>query len=60
MRDWIKILVAFANDDKTYEFGTKKIEDLKVVTAARSIEIKPDLLWDKLIGISKIFAGTSV
>jgi uncharacterized protein YaiE (UPF0345 family) len=57
MKDWIDILVAFVNDDTTYPFGTTKVEQLKVISPAGSIEIQEDSRWTNLIAIGKIFAG---
>lgn len=57
MKDWIDILVAFVNGDETYDFGTTKVEQLKTITPAGTIEIRPDLRWAELIAIGKVFAG---
>lgn len=60
MKDWIDILVAFVNHDKSYGFGTTDVKQLKAITPAGSIEIQPDLRWDDLIAIGKVFAGDSL
>lgn len=57
MEDWIKILVAFVNDDATYHFGTASIKEFKVLTPEGKIEIREDARWDKLLELSNIFAG---
>ncbi|KAF4459812.1 carboxylesterase-lipase family [Fusarium albosuccineum] len=60
MHDWIKILVAFVNDDETYEFGTKTLQDMKVVTPQATIEIQKDKRWDELVKIGEVFSGHKV
>lgn len=57
MKDWISILVAFVNDNATYQFGTTSIEQLKVITPAGLVEIQSDSRWAELINIGKVFAG---
>jgi uncharacterized protein YaiE (UPF0345 family) len=57
MKDWIGILVAFVNDDGAYDFGTTRVEELKTVTPAGTIEVRPDPRWEELIAIGKVFAG---
>ena len=57
MKDWIDILVAFVNNNTTYQFGTTSVEQMKVVTPAGSIGIQADSRWAKLIAIGKVFAG---
>jgi hypothetical protein len=57
MKDWIGILVAFVNGDRTYDFGTTRVEELKSITPAGKIEVRPDLRWEELIVIGKVFAG---
>jgi hypothetical protein len=57
MKDWIDILVAFVNDDTTYQFGTASVEQLKVITPVGSIEIQEDSRWTELIAVGKVFAG---
>jgi hypothetical protein len=57
MKEWIDVLVAFVNDDRKYDLGTTNIEQLKTVTPAGTIEIRPDLRWEELIAIGKVFAG---
>lgn len=57
MKDWIKILVAFVNNDTEYDFGTKAVQELKIATPEGTIEVQPDLRWDRLIAIGKVFAG---
>jgi uncharacterized protein YaiE (UPF0345 family) len=57
MKDWIGILVAFVNGDREYDFGTTRVEELKTVIPAGTIEIRPDSRWEELIDIGKMFAG---
>jgi uncharacterized protein YaiE (UPF0345 family) len=60
MQDWIQILVAFVQGDASYEFGTKSIEDMKVVTPQAAIEVQKDERWDDLLELGRVFAGSSV
>lgn len=57
MEDWIRILAAFVNDDESYDFGTRDVEDMKVITPAGSIKTQRDGRWDELIEIGEIFSG---
>ncbi|KAL5048094.1 hypothetical protein BDW71DRAFT_206035 [Aspergillus fruticulosus] len=56
MEDWIKNLVAFVNDDTSFEFGTKSVQEMKVVSPEGVIEIKSDERWEELLRIGQIFA----
>ena len=49
--------MAFVNGDREYDFGTTRFEELKTVTPAGTIEIRPDSRWEELIDIGKVFAG---
>ncbi|KAF2020213.1 alpha/beta-hydrolase [Aaosphaeria arxii CBS 175.79] len=57
MEDWIQILCAFVNDDGSYDFGTKSVRDMKVITPAGDIVVREDERWDELIEIGGIFSG---
>ncbi|KAI8273251.1 hypothetical protein K4K56_002143 [Colletotrichum sp. SAR 10_98] len=57
MEDWIGILVAFVNDDKSYEFGTTSVDQIKVMTPEGKIEVQPDGRWKELVKLGNIFAG---
>ena len=57
MTDWIRILVAFVNDDETYEYGTNTVQEMKVITPEGTIEIQKDQRWDELVRIGNIFSG---
>jgi uncharacterized protein YaiE (UPF0345 family) len=56
MQEWIDILVAFAHDDRNYDFGTKSIDEMKVVTSEDKIEIQKDDRWEHLLKLSDVFA----
>jgi uncharacterized protein YaiE (UPF0345 family) len=60
MHDWIQILVAFVQGDETYEFGTKDIKEMKVITPQGQIEVQRDERWNELVELGKAFAGSSV
>ncbi|TDZ20062.1 putative esterase/lipase [Colletotrichum orbiculare MAFF 240422] len=49
MQDWIQILVALVNDDREYDFGTKSVDEMKVMTPEGTIEVRPDERWDELV-----------
>lgn len=57
MEDWIQILVAFVNNDGSYDFGTQKMEEMKIATPSGTIEVQNDERWDELVRIGDIFAG---
>jgi hypothetical protein len=57
MEEWIDILIAFAHDDRKYDFGTRSIKEIKVVTASDRIEIVQDDEWDHLVKLSEVFAS---
>ena len=57
MEDWIQILAAFVNDDRSFDFDTRTIEEMKVATASGTIEIQYDDRWDELVRIGDIFSG---
>lgn len=57
MEDWIGILVAFVNDDNSYEFGTTSVDQMKVMTPEGKIEVQPDGRWEELVKLGNIFAG---
>jgi hypothetical protein len=57
MTDWIRILVAFVNNDETYEFGAKAVQEIKVITPEGTIEVQKDQRWDELVRIGNIFSG---
>ncbi|OHF02886.1 hypothetical protein CORC01_01644, partial [Colletotrichum orchidophilum] len=57
MEDWIQILVNFVNDTVDYEFGTKSVDQMKVLTPEGTIEVRPDERWNELVELGDIFAG---
>lgn len=57
MEDWIQILVNFVNDTQDYEYGTKSVEEMKVLTPEATIEVRPDERWSELVQLGNIFAG---
>lgn len=57
MGDWIQILTAFVNDDKSYKFGTTSVDQMKVMTPEGKIEIRSDERWEELVKLGRIFAG---
>lgn len=57
MEEWSQILVAFVNDDQSYDFGTTAIEDFKVATPDRKVKVQRDPEWEDLLSKGKVFAG---
>ena len=56
MEEWIRILVAFVDDDPNYDFGTRSIRQVKVATPERKVEVQEDERWDQLLDLSNVFA----
>ena len=56
MYDWIQTLVAFVHQDNSYEFGTKTIEEIKVVTPDGRIDVLMDDRWGTLTKLGEVFA----
>lgn len=57
MKDWIQILVAFVNNDESYEYGTNTVQEMKVATPQGRIEIRMDERWNELTKIGEILSG---
>jgi len=57
MKDWIQILVAFVNNDESYDYGTNTVQEIKVATPQGRIEIQLDERWDELTKIGEILSG---
>lgn len=57
MEDWIQMLAAFVNNDKSYKFGTTSIDQMKVMTPEGKVEIRSDERWEGLVKLGSIFAG---
>lgn len=57
MEEWLDILIAFAHDDRKYDFGTRAIDEFKVVTSEDVIEIQQDKKWGHLVKLSEVFAS---
>ena len=57
MYEWIRVLAAFVSGDNLYDFGTKSIEDIKVITPDGNIGVRSDERWEELIEIGKFFSG---
>ena len=57
MNDWIRDLVAFVNDEKNYSYGTQRIDEFKVMTPEKKIEIQKDARWSELLKLADHFSG---
>lgn len=55
--EWIKILVAFVQDDATYTYGTNSLEEMKVAAPDATVKIQADSRWKELARLGDIFAG---
>ncbi|KAL4862597.1 hypothetical protein BDV12DRAFT_178567 [Aspergillus spectabilis] len=60
MEAWIRNLVAFVNDEEAFEFETKKIEEMKIVTPKGTIEVQEDERLHELLEIGETFAHSSI
>ncbi|KAL5319057.1 hypothetical protein ACEPPN_014127 [Leptodophora sp. 'Broadleaf-Isolate-01'] len=57
MEDWIKDLVAFVNNNEDYSYGTTKIDELKVMTPEKTVEVQEDARWGELLRLADHFSG---
>ncbi|KAH7410565.1 Alpha/Beta hydrolase protein, partial [Cadophora sp. MPI-SDFR-AT-0126] len=57
MEDWIRDLVAFVNGEKDHLYGTQRIEEFKVMTSERKIEVQTDARWSELLKLADHFSG---
>lgn len=56
MDEWAKILVAFVGGNPDFDFGTKKIDDLKVLTNTMGIKVEKDVRYKELRDLGAIFS----
>lgn len=56
MDEWVKILVAFVGANPNFDFGTKKIDDLKVLTNTMGIRVERDDRYKELRDLGAIFS----
>lgn len=57
MKDWIRDLTAFVNNEKDYPYGTSQIDEFKVMTPERTIEVRKDTSWSELLKLAGHFSG---
>lgn len=57
MENWIRALVAFVNDEESFEFGTQTVQEMRVATPQGTIEVQKDQRWDRLLQIGDVFSG---
>uniref|UniRef100_A0A8H7NC23 Carboxylic ester hydrolase n=1 Tax=Bionectria ochroleuca TaxID=29856 RepID=A0A8H7NC23_BIOOC len=57
MENWIRALVAFVNDEESFEFGTQTVQEIRVATPQGTIEVQKDQRWDRLLQIGDVFSG---
>lgn len=57
MKGWISDLTAFVQNDERYTYGTKAIDEFKVVTSEGRIIVQRDERWNELLGLAAVFAG---
>ena len=58
MKEWIEQLGAFVRNDKDYDYGTRKSEELKIVTPNQEIKVQQDEQWQRLVELGRIFSGS--
>ncbi|KAM3086195.1 hypothetical protein ACMFMG_000332 [Clarireedia jacksonii] len=57
MEDWIADLAAFVGDEAGYDYKTRRIDELKVLTPDGRIEIQNDDRWRDLLNLAEVFSG---
>ncbi|KAG8425947.1 hypothetical protein J3459_008640 [Metarhizium acridum] len=53
---WVKILVAFVGGDEDFDFGTRTIDEVKVLTSNRNITIEKDVRYSELRELGATFS----
>ncbi|KAK2609363.1 hypothetical protein QQS21_002144 [Conoideocrella luteorostrata] len=56
MTEWIQILVAFVNGEEGFDFGTRNIDDVKVLTDQKTIVVEKDARYDELRNLGEVFS----
>jgi hypothetical protein len=54
--EWVKILVAFVGGRRDYDFGTKAINELKVLTNNMEIRVERDEKYAELRDLGAVFS----
>jgi hypothetical protein len=57
MEDWISDLTAFVGGEAGHDYGTRKIDEFKVLTPDGRIEIQNDDRWGDLLNLAEVFSG---
>lgn len=42
MEEWVKVLVAFVNDDREFDFDARDVQEMKKVTSSGNSEVHKD------------------
>lgn len=53
---WVKILVAFVGGDEDFDFGTRTIDEVKVLTSKMDVAIERDARYSELRELGAIFS----
>ncbi|EFZ03017.1 carboxylesterase/lipase domain protein [Metarhizium robertsii] len=53
---WVKILVAFVGGDEDFDFGTRTIDEVKVLTSKMDVAIEKDARYNELRELGAIFS----
>lgn len=56
MSEWIRNLIAFVQNDKDFDFGTRQIEEHKVVSPDMKIAVVTDDRFKELSALGSVFA----
>lgn len=56
MGKWIRNLVAFVQNDKDFDFGTRQIDQHKIVSSDMKIEVVTDDRFKELSALGSVFA----
>lgn len=56
MSEWIRNLIAFVQNDKDFDFGTRQIEEYKIVSPDMKIEVVADGRFKELSVLGGVFA----
>ncbi|EXK24125.1 hypothetical protein FOMG_19134 [Fusarium oxysporum f. sp. melonis 26406] len=59
MQDWINGLAAFVAGDASYDYGTSRPNEHKVITGDGWLEVQVDARWAELLEVGKVFSGKS-
>lgn len=56
MSEWIRNLIAFVQNDKDFDFGTRQVDQHKIVSPEMKIEVVTDGRFKELSALGGVFA----